>query len=59
MADESIQSPAAIRAKWDNIPDWDKIVYLYRWCESLEESAQKQQQEILLLQERLLRVESS
>ena len=58
MADEPVQSPEAIRERWNNIPNWDRMVYLYRWCESLEESVQRQQREILSLQEKLAQVES-
>ena len=58
MADKSIESPEAIREKWNNIPNWDRMVYLYRWCESLEESVQRQRLVILSLQEKLAQVES-
>jgi hypothetical protein len=50
--------PEEIWRKWNGIPDWDKMVYLYRWCESLEETVQQQREEIRLLQGRLVRVES-
>jgi hypothetical protein len=52
-------NPEMTRARWNRIPDWDKIVFLFSWCELLEDTVHMQRQEILSLQERLLRVESA
>jgi len=53
MPNASTQSPEEIREKWNNIPDWDRMVYLYQWCASLEETVRQQQLEIRSLQEKL------